>query len=75
MYNISEEFVTKLKKMAERECWCDDEEFNPCDYSGGNFDDAYYGGQDDGEALLAKEILKELGENNGYSSTGRSGIS
>ena len=50
-----------MKKLAERECWCDDEEFNPRDYSGGNFDDAYYGGSDDGEALLAKEILGELG--------------
>jgi len=62
MYNISEEFVAKLKKLAGRECWCDDMNFSAFDYCGGNFDDAYYGGADDGESLLSKEVLKELGE-------------
>lgn len=62
MYNISEEFVARLKKIAKRECWSDDPNFSPADYCGGNFDDAYYGGAEDGEALLAQEILKELGE-------------
>ncbi len=60
MYNISEEFVVKLKRLAERECWCDDKGFCSSDYCGGNFDDAYYGGSDDGEALLARAMLKEL---------------
>jgi hypothetical protein len=31
------------------------------DYAGGNIDDAFYGGQHDGEVTLAREILTELG--------------
>lgn len=59
--NISEEFVEELKKLAARDCWCDGDDFSPCAYSGGNYDDAYYGGSDDGETLLARAVLKELG--------------
>ncbi len=61
MYNVSEEFVAELKRLAERECWCEDKDFSLSEYCGGNYDDAYYGGRHDGEALLAKETLKELG--------------
>lgn len=55
----------KMKKMLEelaaRKCWSDSEEFDPYSSSGGNFDDAYYGGVSDGEAFLARELLKMLG--------------
>lgn len=50
----------KLEKLAARKCWYDDPEFMVCDYSGGNQDDAYQGGVEDGEASLARDILKDL---------------
>lgn len=60
---LDAEIIERLKKAARRETWDDDEseDFNPDDYSGGNFDDAYFGGQKDGETHLAREILTNLG--------------
>lgn len=52
----------KLEKLAARQCWSDDEEAMTDDFAGGNIDDAYFGGCDDGEAILAREILAEFGE-------------
>lgn len=57
---LSNEMIQKLKKLAETEAACDDEEFNPYDVSGGNFDDAYYAGSNDGEILLARQIIADL---------------
>lgn len=34
------------------------EDFNPADYAGGNFDDAFYQGQLNGKIQLAKDIRK-----------------
>lgn len=56
--------LEKLEKLASRDCWNSDPEFNPCDFSGGNYDDAYSGGYDDGMADLAKEVLKYIKELN-----------
>jgi hypothetical protein len=47
----------KLEKLSSRKGWADEEDFNPMEMSGGNFDDAYSGGFSDGEASLAAEIL------------------
>ncbi len=47
-----------LKEEASHQCWCDDKGFSICDFSGGNIDDAYYGGCRDGESLLARDLLK-----------------
>lgn len=58
---LNPEFIESLKTLARRECWDEDEDFNPSDMSGGNFDDAYAGGQSDGETLLAREVLAALG--------------
>ncbi len=58
---MPEELIQKLKKIASRKCWSDDEEFIPDDYAGGNIDDAYSGGVDDGRVDMAREILAELG--------------
>lgn len=55
-----EELIKELKKLAERECWGDEEDFNPDDFSGGNYDDAYQGGYDDGQSKLASRILDIL---------------
>jgi hypothetical protein len=58
---LDDTFIKKLKDAARRETWDDADDFNPCDHSGGNFDDAYFGGQADGETHLAREILDKLG--------------
>jgi hypothetical protein len=57
----NEMIVEKLKKLARRECYDEDSEFIPYDAFGGNMDDAYAGGQEDGETQLARELLTELG--------------
>ena len=57
---LSQEQIDNLKKLARRECWADDPDYNPCEYSGGNYDDAYYGGRGDGAAVLARDILRSL---------------
>lgn len=61
---MNAKFIEKLKDIAQREAWVDNKEFSVFDFCGGNFDDAYSGGVDDGEILLAREVLKEIGENN-----------
>jgi hypothetical protein len=51
----------KLEKLAARRCWDEEDcEFNPMDQSGGNYDDAYNGGFDDGATDLARELLYEF---------------
>jgi len=50
----------KLKRLAKKECWFDDEECIINDWAGGNIDDAYQGGCVDGETALARELLKEF---------------
>lgn len=57
---MNEEMKEMLEKLAARTCWCDDDEFMADDYAGGNIDDAYYGGSDDGEAILARRLLKQF---------------
>ena len=54
------EMIARLRDLAKRKCWCDNEEFIAEDWAGGNFDDAYSGGVDDGYAMLAQEILESL---------------
>lgn len=59
---MNEEMKAYLETLAARETWTDDlEEFNPYDMSGGNYDDAYYGGENDGETLLARHLLEKFG--------------
>lgn len=59
---MNEAMKEKLKKLAARDCWIHADDFNAYDYSGGNYDDAYYGGRSDGEAILARELLAEFGD-------------
>lgn len=63
MKGLSAKWIEALKKYADRETWTDDGDFDPCGSSGGNYDDAYYGGYEDGRTELAREILLAL-ENN-----------
>jgi hypothetical protein len=55
---MKSETIEMLKQLAARKCWNDNNDFSAFDYSGGNFDDAYQGGYDDGQANLALEVLK-----------------
>lgn len=60
--NISDELIEQLKKTAKTEIGPDeDDDFNPADYSGGNFDDAYGLGVEHGEVYAARSILDKLG--------------
>lgn len=60
--NMNKELLEKLQKLAEQESWYD--QFNSDtivdDFAGGNVDDAYYGGQRDGQIELARDILMAL---------------
>ncbi len=38
----------------------EDDDFNPMDSSGGNFDDAYYMGKEEGRSQLAQQIREIL---------------
>lgn len=61
---LSPEFIEKLKKLAKQKTCeenSDEEFFNPSDWFGGNYDDAYNGGVTTGEILTAREVLDALG--------------
>lgn len=66
-YIIDEETAHKLIKMAQRDDFQyggDDADFNPQDYSGGNFDDTYAmgvsDGWEDGKTELSAEIVAKM---------------
>jgi len=58
--------IDRLKKLAASKTWeeCSekdgDEFFDPNDYAGGNIDDAYAGGKEDGGIELAREVLAAM---------------
>ena len=41
---MSKELKEFIKKVAARDCWCDNEFFTAEDYAGENIDEAYKGG-------------------------------
>ena len=58
---MNEEMIKRLKALAAEETLFEgDGGSNPYDASGGNYDDAYSLGVDDGEISLAREILMIL---------------
>jgi hypothetical protein len=67
MSKIADFLLDKLNEVAKRSANCDDEPgnvwgFNARDASGDNYDDAYSMGQDDGEILFARGLLKQVEE-------------
>lgn len=65
---LSEEMLAALRKHAARST-LQDKQLLPdgadvcaADYAGGNFDDAWAGGEEDGATWLAREVLADLGE-------------
>ena len=59
---MNELLKKKLQELAAKEGWSDDDPFVIDDYAGGNVDDAYYAGTRDGERMLARELLKQFGQ-------------
>ena len=57
---VSSDLLEMLRKLAGDSADCDDSDFNAMEWSGGNYDDAYSIGRDDGEILLARHILASL---------------
>lgn len=55
-----------LESIAEKNACGDREDFNAYDYSGGNYDDAYEVGVDDGEIFLARQLLDSFQEELNY---------
>lgn len=49
-----------LQQLSKSNAWFDDDEFMPHEFSGGNFDDAYYGGVNDGKIELARELIERF---------------
>jgi hypothetical protein len=49
-----------IEKTAAYKSAIDAEDFNACDYSGGNFDDAHSQGMRDGEILFARDLMTIL---------------
>jgi len=60
---MNEKMIERLKKIARSECYFDDEDENKVvyDYSGSNVDDAFDLGERQGEILLARDILSDMG--------------
>ena len=60
---MNEELKQKLIKIAREECFIDDaDEYKIIDdYAGGNVDDAFGMGEDQGRILLAREVLSAMG--------------
>ena len=63
-----EELRKKLESIVNKKISSDDEDFSVCDYSGGNYDDAYELGCESGEKWLAQEILAKFFGQDGHAS-------
>jgi hypothetical protein len=62
MNTTLEELETFIKLKSNKKSRSQDEDFNVYDWSGGNIDDAFSLGMDDGEIFFAREILKKIQE-------------
>lgn len=49
-----------LIELSSKKVRSDDEEFNAYEWSGGNYDDAYSMGEQDGEIILARYLLEKF---------------
>jgi hypothetical protein len=58
---IIEYLIAKAKRSTLTDSMEEYEEVDASSYFGGNMDDAYWGGFEDGENNLAREILNEYG--------------
>jgi len=49
-----------IRDISQEDCWSDEDDFCPMEFSGGNFSDCYEGGKEAGTVLFARELLKKL---------------
>lgn len=56
------QYEALVKRAAVENGYEADDDFNPYDYSGGNFDDCYQLGMEHADADAAREILDILGD-------------
>ncbi len=47
-----------IKSVAKQQLVSEADDWNPCDYAGGNYDDAYDLGVTSGEIFFARELLR-----------------
>lgn len=52
--------IVEIERVANKTAASDSEDFNAYDASGGNFDDAYQLGTEDGEIFLASRLINIL---------------
>jgi len=57
-----DKLLNHIKEVAERDCWPDEDDFCPIEFSGSNFYDAYEGGKIAGEVMFSRYLLKLIGE-------------
>ena len=55
-----EELKKRLEALANKKAYIDDEDFNAYDAGGGQYDEAFNCGVNDGEILLARDLLKRF---------------
>lgn len=53
---MNQEVIDVINKFAEEELSSDNPDFDPMSYSGGNFDDAFNMGIDEGYRMLAQYL-------------------
>jgi hypothetical protein len=57
---MNEQLITRLKELARRKCFHDEDDAVVEDYAGGNVDDAFDLGERAGETMLARDVLTAL---------------
>lgn len=60
MDELKANLKAKLESLANKKIATDNEDFDVCDYCGGNYDDAFSMGGRCGEVELARELLEEF---------------
>jgi len=60
MIEVPDEFIARMKKLAAKAMDYEDDDFDLNSYVGGNIDDAYSRGEDQGEIQAAREIVSFL---------------
>lgn len=61
---LPDDFVARMRALAKSPLDSDDEDFEVHSHAGGNIDDAYTMGVDEGEKALAQEIASYFPEEN-----------
>ena len=59
LYNLQNwsKMMEVVEKLSKEKVFSDSPDFNPYEFSCGNFDDCFQDGVEDGKILLAKELM------------------